>query len=95
AGATAVTPLPDSRPPSVAASGPDPAAMATLIAHAVNPEMAQRLADVLLVSTTLGFERRWTREQLEPLAEEMGRRLDWPAARCGHEVELVLRLSSP
>ena len=51
------------------------------IAFAVEHEMAETLADVMFVSTYWGYELRWTRETLTPLAEEMGRRLNWTAAK--------------
>ncbi|MCI0434573.1 MAG: FAD-dependent oxidoreductase, partial [Gemmatimonadetes bacterium] len=58
------------------------------IVHAVQEEMAQHLSDVLFVSTTWGYERRWTREMLRPLAEEMGKLLGWTEERVGREIDL-------
>jgi glycerol-3-phosphate dehydrogenase len=45
------------------------------IAFAVNHEMAQSCADVLFVSTYWGYERKWTRENLAPFEQEIGRLL--------------------
>lgn len=62
-------------------------------ARAVGCEMAQRLADLLFVSTYLGYERRWDRDSLEPYAAAMGRLLKWDAARLEEEIALTLRLA--
>ena len=56
------------------------------IAFAANHEMAETLADLMFVSTYWGYERRWTRENLSPLAAEMGRHLAWSAERIEREV---------
>lgn len=56
-------------------------------------DMAQRLADVLFVSTYLGYEQRWTAETLRSPAEEMGARLGWDERRIRREIELVLRMA--
>jgi glycerol-3-phosphate dehydrogenase len=64
-----------------------------VIAWAVRHEMAQRLADVLFVSTYWGHENLWTAARLQPLAREMGRRLGWDDARLEAEIALVLKLS--
>jgi len=60
------------------------------IAFAVNHEMAQSLADLMFVSTYWGYERRWTRESLAPIAAELGRRLDWSAERTESEIAKLL-----
>jgi glycerol-3-phosphate dehydrogenase len=60
------------------------------IAFAVNHEMAESLADLMFVSTYLGYERRWTRENVAPFAEEMRRRLGWNDARTENEISLLL-----
>ena len=44
------------------------------------------------ISTYWGYEERWTRETLRPLAEEMGTHLSWDAPRIQEEIELVLRV---
>jgi len=54
--------------------------------------MAQKLSDYLFVSTYLGYEQRWTRETLEPVAAEMGEKLGWSEAR--REAEITETLSS-
>jgi glycerol-3-phosphate dehydrogenase len=60
------------------------------IAFAVEHEMAETLADVMFVSTYWGYELRWTRETLTPLAEEMGRRLNWTAAKISEQLSAFL-----
>jgi hypothetical protein len=52
--------------------------------------MAETLADVMFVSTYWGYELRWTRETLTPLAEEMGRRLNWTAAKISEQLSAFL-----
>jgi len=56
------------------------------IAFAVEHEMAATLADVMFVSTYWGYELRWTRETLTPFAEEIGRRLNWSAAKISEQL---------
>ena len=58
------------------------------IAFAVEHEMAQRLPDLMFVSTYWGYEARWTRDTLAPYAAEMGERLGWDADRMRQEIEL-------
>ncbi len=60
------------------------------IAHAAGREMAQRLGDLMFVSTYWGYERRWSPESLAPYARELGRHLGWDAPREREEVEAVL-----
>jgi hypothetical protein len=60
----------------------------------VEQEKARRLADYLLVSTQLGYERRWTHETLLPFADEMGALFGWSAVTRGREVEHVLSLTA-
>jgi hypothetical protein len=55
--------------------------------------MARRLADVLFVSTYWGYERRWDRAMLAPLAREMALTLGWTDEQLSAEVDLVLRLT--
>jgi glycerol-3-phosphate dehydrogenase len=88
---TAAEPLPDTRAPHAyrLAEGDERSA----IHHAVEHEMAQRLVDVLFVSTPWGYERKWTPELLQPLAERMGSLLKWNAARVEEEIRLVERLT--
>ncbi len=64
------------------------------LAHAVENEMAQRLADFLYVSTYLGYERRWTAESLDPYAAQMGRLLGWNRSRMDEEIRLALTASA-
>jgi glycerol-3-phosphate dehydrogenase len=59
------------------------------IAFAVEHEMAQRLPDLMFVSTYWGYEARWTKDTLAPYAAEMGKRLGWDADRMREEIELV------
>jgi glycerol-3-phosphate dehydrogenase len=61
------------------------------VKQAVNREMAQRLADVLFVSTYLGYEKVWDKEALTPYAEAMAMLLGWREDRVEEEVRLVLR----
>ncbi|HZL56407.1 MAG TPA: glycerol-3-phosphate dehydrogenase/oxidase [Bryobacteraceae bacterium] len=56
---------------------------------AVEREYAQRLADVLFVSTYWGYERVMTAEWLEPLAREMGALLGWDESRIQLEIGSV------
>jgi glycerol-3-phosphate dehydrogenase len=58
------------------------------IAFAVEHEMAQKLPDLMFVSTYWGHEARWTRDTLAPYAAEMGVRLGWDADRMRQEIEL-------
>ncbi len=60
------------------------------IAFAVGQEMARRLADLMLVSTSWGYKQQWNRAELEPTAREMGARLGWDEARIEQEIGLVL-----
>jgi len=58
------------------------------IAFAVEHEMAQRLPDLMFVSTYWGYEVRWTKDKLVPYAAEMGKRLGWDADRMRQEIDL-------
>jgi len=60
------------------------------IAFAVEHEMAETLADVMFVSTYWGYELRWTRETITPIAEEVGRRLGWDAPKIGAQISAFL-----
>jgi glycerol-3-phosphate dehydrogenase len=62
------------------------------IAFAVEHEMAQRLQDLMLVSTYWGYEARWTKDTLAPYATEMGERLGWDADKMRQEIELCSAL---
>jgi glycerol-3-phosphate dehydrogenase len=64
------------------------------IAFAAQHEMAQRLPDLMFVSTYWGYEQRWTADTLAPFAEEMGRQLGWDWRRVEEEVELTLRIAA-
>jgi glycerol-3-phosphate dehydrogenase len=69
---------------------PEDGSIGGRIAHAVSHEMAQRLTDLMFVSTYWGYERRWDRESLAPYAEAMGRHLGWDDRRREEEIEAVL-----
>ena len=56
------------------------------IEEAVECEWAERLPDLLHVSTYWGYERRWDRAALSELAAEMGSRLGWSQGRREEEV---------
>ena len=75
---TAVTPLPVAEMPE--------RSRADQIAWAVEHEMAQRLADVLFISTYWGYERHWSVDELRGLAETMGQMLGWGANRVAEEI---------
>lgn len=66
-----------------------------VLSFAVEHEMAQRLSDVLYVSTYWGYERSWTKEDLLPFALEMGRRFDWTENRISEEIRRTLDVSAP
>ena len=66
--------------PLVERSGADP------VAFAVTHEMAQHLSDVLYVSTYWGYERAWTREDLQAIARRMGDLLNWTEERIQQEI---------
>jgi len=81
--------------PNVLASLPEntPSGLTRLecaqIAFAVEHEMAQNLTDVMFVSTYWGYERQWTRENLLPFAQEMGRLLRWDDRRTDAEISAL------
>ncbi|MDQ6699514.1 MAG: glycerol-3-phosphate dehydrogenase/oxidase [Acidobacteriota bacterium] len=66
--------------PLVERVGADP------VAFAVTHEMAQHLSDILYVSTYWGYERLWTREELQPIARRMGSLLNWSEERIQQEI---------
>ncbi len=57
------------------------------IDRAVSVEMAQRLSDLMFVSTYWGYERQWTPDSLAPIAHRMGALLHWDDARTNREME--------
>ena len=65
------------------------------IAYAAHHEMARRLPDLLFVSTTWGFERRWNEASLRPYAVEFGRHFNWDEARTAAEIRLSLEMAWP
>jgi glycerol-3-phosphate dehydrogenase len=66
------------------------------IAFAVQHEMAVTLADILLVSTYIGYDRQWDMTQLEPYAYLVGSWMGWDSARQHEEALGVLqRISLP
>lgn len=64
-----------------------------VVAWAVRHEMAQRLADVMFVSTYWGHEDQWTQEKLGPVAREMQKQLGWSEARVEEEIALTLDIA--
>jgi len=56
------------------------------IAFAVEHEMAEKLADLMFVSTYWGYERRWTEQTVAPFAAEMSRQLGWKEQRLSDEI---------
>jgi glycerol-3-phosphate dehydrogenase len=64
------------------------------IASAVEHEMAQRLTDLMCISTYWGYEARWTAETLQPYAAEMGALVGWDAPRIREEIDLTLEILS-
>jgi glycerol-3-phosphate dehydrogenase len=60
------------------------------IAFAVEHEMAQKLGDLMFVSTYWGYEAPWTADTLAPYAAEMGARLGWDSGRTGEEIAAFL-----
>jgi glycerol-3-phosphate dehydrogenase len=60
------------------------------IAFAIEHEMAQRLPDLMFVSTYWGYEQRWTPDTLAPYAAEMAKRLGWDAARILEEIQVCI-----
>jgi glycerol-3-phosphate dehydrogenase len=79
--------------PDTAPSGLSPLESA-VVSFAVQHELAQRLCDVMYVSTYWGYERRWTAEGIRPFACAMARLLGWDEQRVEKEIELTLRISS-
>ena len=69
---------------------PTPTDIPGRIEKAVHREYAQKLADLLFVSTYWGHERRMDRDWLLPLAEGMGTLLGWDAGRVDQEINTVL-----
>jgi glycerol-3-phosphate dehydrogenase len=59
------------------------------IAFAATHEMAERLADVLFVSTTWGYESRWSLDQLIGYASVLARYLNWDSERTQAEAQHV------
>jgi CO/xanthine dehydrogenase Mo-binding subunit len=53
---------------------------------AVEREFARQLTDVLHVSTYWGYERKITREFVEPIAREMARLLGWDEEHVRRQV---------
>ncbi len=59
------------------------------VKHAVRHEMAMRLPDVMYASTYWGHERKLTRENLLPVAREMGEELGWDERRMEEEIARI------
>ncbi|MEJ7607960.1 MAG: hypothetical protein WKF37_17255 [Bryobacteraceae bacterium] len=62
------------------------------IVHAARKEMAQRLVDVLFVSTTWGYESVWTPGSLRPYAVVLGEALGWASERIDAELDATFVL---
>ena len=60
------------------------------IAQAVEHEMAQRLPDLMLISTYWGYEARWRPDTLRPYAAKMGALLGWDEPKIREEIDLTL-----
>lgn len=69
-------------------------AAAAPIAYAANHEMAQKLVDVLFISTTWGYEHHWDAAAMRAYAESLGRHLGWDAKRIELEAEEALQFCS-
>ncbi len=66
------------------------------LAFAVRHEMAATLADMLLVSTYIGYEKEWDMAQLESYAYLVGSWMGWDGARQHAEAQAVLdRIALP
>lgn len=59
----------------------------------VGEALEQHLSDHLFTSTYLGYERRWDRASLLPLAESLAQKLGWSDARTSEEVTDALQKS--
>jgi glycerol-3-phosphate dehydrogenase len=59
------------------------------VRQAVEREYAQRLSDLLYVSTYWGYERALSLEWIEPLAREMGALLNWDQATITAEMARI------
>ena len=60
------------------------------VAEAVENEWAECLPDVMQVSTYWGYEQRWDRESLRPIAEQMASLLQWSDARLEDELSRIV-----
>jgi len=65
-----------------------------IVQYAFRHEMAQRLADLLFVSTYWGYEQEWSEDRLRLLAGYIAGITGWGAARIEEEIGLVLRLTA-
>jgi len=59
------------------------------VRQAVEREYAQRLSDLLYVSTYWGYERALSLDWIEPLAREMGALLGWDEATIASEIARI------
>jgi len=59
----------------------------------IGDRMEQHLEDYLFVSTYLGYERRWDRDALLPLARELALKRGWDQARVDAEVNAIVNWS--
>lgn len=65
---------------------------AAVVGFAIDHEMAERLPDVLFVSTYWGYENKWDAAGLRTVASAMAARLGWDEARIEAEIELAVRI---
>lgn len=61
----------------------------------IGDAMEQRLSDYLFVSTYLGYEQRWDKESLLPLAKALGSKRSWDEARVSAELTAIVEASQP
>ena len=80
--------LPETAPPGMSRLE------SAVAAFAVEHEMAQRLCDLMYVSTYWGYERLWTRDTLHAFACVMARKLGWTEERIDQEIQLALQISA-
>jgi glycerol-3-phosphate dehydrogenase len=62
--------------------------------RALGEAMEQHLCDYLFVSTYLGYERKWDRTTLLPVAGELASKLGWEKGRIDKEVDDILARAS-
>lgn len=65
------------------------------IAYAVRHEAAVHLSDFTSISTYSRYYRRWTWDDILPMAEFMGKQLGWDALQKNREIDAELRWVRP